>query len=222
MGWLGFGAAFVAFAVSHSFPTRPAVKARLVRRLGARGFTVAYALLSLAMLALLIFAAGRAPYVAVWYQHPWQVHVVHIGMLIVCLIAALALLRPNPFSFGGAHDERFDPARPGIVRWARHPVLLALGLWAGLHLLVNGDLAHLLLFAPLFAFALAGMRLIDARKRREMGAERWQALRDAVRAGPILPRPASWPGAILRVVIGVAAFAALILLHPLVIGVPAM
>jgi hypothetical protein len=61
---------------------------------------------------------------------PWQYHVVLVVMLPVCLILSLAIARPNPFSFGGARNETFDPARPGIVRLNRHPLLLALALWS--------------------------------------------------------------------------------------------
>ena len=222
MSWVGYAAVFVAFFVTHSIPVRPAVKARLTARLGAGGFGMAYSALSLAMLALLIWSAGQAPFVQLWAQLPWQRHAAHLGMLAVCVILALSVGRPNPFSFGGAGNDRYDPARPGITRWMRHPVLVALALWAGVHLLPNGDLAHVLLFGALGAFALAGGRVIDRRKRRVMGAQTWQALDAARRAGPLLPRPRAWGGAILRLAAALAVFIALLAAHPVVIGVPAV
>ena len=222
MGWAGFAAVFAAFFLTHSVPLRPAVKARLVAVTGARAFGMAYSLLSLGMLALLIHAAGEAPHVLLWGQWPWQVHVVQAGMLAVCLLLAFSVARPNPFSFGGARNERFDPARPGVVRVLRHPVLVALGLWAGLHLLPNGDLAHVVLFGVLGAFALAGMRLVDRRKKRLLGDAAWQRLNREVRAGPLIPVPVSWAAVAGRAAIGLSAYGVLVALHPVVIGVPVM
>jgi len=222
MGWAGFAAVFAGFFLTHSIPLRPAVKARLVGALGPRGFGWAYSALSLAMLTFLIRAAGAAPYLQLWYQMGWHRHVAHLGMLAVCLILAFSIARPNPFSFGGTRNDSFDPDRAGIVRRTRHPVLLALALWAGVHLLSNGDLAHVILFAVLGGFAIAGQTLIDRRKRRDLGLSHWTALVSARKAAPRLQRPLSWRGVILRGLVGLVVFAALILAHPYVIGVPAL
>lgn len=219
MGWAGFAAVFAGFFLTHSIPVRPAVKARLVGMLGPRGFGLAYSALSLAMLTVLIRAAGAAPALQLWYQMGWHRHVAHLGMLAVCLILAFSIARPNPFSFGGAGNDTFDPDRAGLVRWTRHPILLALALWAGVHLLPNGDLAHVILFAVLGGFAIAGQALIDRRKRRDLGAAHWAARESARTAAPRLQRPLSRRGAILRGLVGLVAFAALILAHPHVIGV---
>jgi len=214
MGWAEFVAAYGMFFLSHSVPVRPPVRGWLQARLGPSGFTLAYSVLSLAALAWLIGAAGRAPHVVLWHWAPWQAHVPIAVMGPVCLILALSLARPNPFSFGGARNHLFDPARPGIVRWSRHPLLLALALWAGAHAVPNGDLAHVILFGTFAGFALVGGRLIDRRKRREMG-EAWQRLQAAVAAAPRLPRRAP----LARILAGGALYAALIWLHPLVFGV---
>lgn len=217
MGWLEFAAAFAAFFVTHSLPVRPPLRLILQAALGSRGFTLAYSALSLAALAWLIGAAGRAPFVPLWNWAAWQPWVPLVALLPVCLILALAIARPNPFSFGGARNADFDPARAGIVRLHRHPLLLALALWAAAHAVPNGDLAHLVLFGTFAVFAAVGMRLVDRRRQREMG-EGWQQLRDAVARTPVWP--ASLTGdAALRLVAGLVLYAALILLHPAIIGV---
>jgi len=217
MGWFEFGCAYAVFFLSHSIPVRPPVRPRLEARLGRTGFTLAYSVLSLGVLAWLIGAAGRAPHVPLWGWAPWQHHVPLAVMGPVCLILALAVARPNPFSFGGMGNDAFDPARPGIVRWARHPLLLALALWAAAHVVPNGDLAHVILFGTFAAFALLGGRLIDRRKRREMGAE-WRRLRAAVASAPGVPRSVSG-GTLLRLAAAAALYAALLWAHPLVFGV---
>ncbi|WP_323771840.1 NnrU family protein [Antarctobacter sp.] len=222
MSWTGFAAVFVAFFLTHSIPVRPAVKSRIVGVVGARGFTIGYSALSIGMLALLIWAAGQAPYIQLWPQMGWQRHLVHVGMLAVCLILALSIARPNPFSFGGARNTEFDPSRPGIVRWLRHPILLALALWAGLHLLPNGDLAHVILFGVLGTFAIAGRAIIDRRNRRLKGAAVWKDLRSRVASGPRFHAPLSWGGLGIRLGLAVAGFTLLLWMHPVVIGVSAL
>ena len=152
-GWWAFALAFAAFFASHAIPVRPPVKARLEAVLSRRGFTLAYSLLSLLILYWLIKAAGRAPYVALWDRAPWQTYVPLTAMLAVCFALAFSIGRPNPFSFGGARNETFDPMHPGLVRWTRHPLLLALALWAAAHIVPNGDLAHAILFGAFAAFA---------------------------------------------------------------------
>ncbi|PWJ16603.1 NnrU family protein [Jannaschia seohaensis] len=217
MGWFEFALAYVVFFLSHSLPVRPPLKPWLQARLGASGFTLVYSALSLAVLAWLIAAAGRAPHVTLWDWAPWQVHVPLIVMGPVCVILALSIGRPNPFSFGGARNDLFDPARPGIVRWSRHPLLAALALWAAAHILPNGDLAHVILFGTFAAFALLGGRLIDRRKRREMGPE-WQRRRDCVADAPLLSASQSG-GTLLRVAAGIALYGALLWAHPFLFGV---
>lgn len=215
MGWTEFAAALGTFLLSHAVPVRPPAKPWLVGLLGQRGFTIAYSLLSLAVLAWLITAAGRAPFVMLWAWEPWHNHLVLAVMAVVCLILALAIGRPNPFSFGGTNNAAFDPARPGIVGWMRHPLLAALTLWAGAHAFANGTLAHVLMFGIFAAFALLGGRLIDRRRQREMGPE-WQRLhRVIVRPGP----GAVMFGQPLRLVAGGALYLVLILIHPLLFGV---
>jgi uncharacterized membrane protein len=218
VGWLEFIAAFAVFFLSHSLPTRPAVKSRIVAAIGPCGFAIAYSILSLAVLYWLLMAAGRAPVLILWDWAPWQNQVPLVAMAVVCILLALTIARPNPFSFGGAHNDRFSADRPGVVRWTRHPILAALAIWACAHVVPNGDLAHLILFGSFAGFAVLGMRIIDRRRKREMGAE-WNRLHDALRKGPLFHSPASVPGLSVRVILGILAYAALLQLHPLVFGV---
>ena len=138
-------------------------------------------------------------------------------MLPVCLILAVTVARPNPFSFGSARNDRFDPMRPGLVCWTRHPLLLALVLWAGAHVVPHGDLGHVILFGTFAVFAALGGRLIDRRKRRETGSD-WERLRTDAAAAPM--RIAAPPSAtLLRLSAGFGLYAGLIWLHPVLFGV---
>lgn len=218
-GWGEFIAAYGVFLASHAIPVRPPVKPYLIARLGRAGFSLAYSILSVAVLIWLIVAAGRAPHVELWPRAAWQNHVTLAAMTATCVILALAAYKPNPFSFGGWRNETFDPARPGIIGWIRHPFLAALALWAAGHILPNGDVAHGALFGGFSLFALLGMRLIDRRRRREMGEEHWSSLLQAARSGRGLRLDANAVGRLLAAVV---LLAALVALHPRIIGLDAM
>ena len=214
-GWGEFIAAYGAFLASHAIPVRPPVRPFLTARLGKAGFSLAYSLLSIAVLVWLVVAAGRAPHVELWPRAAWQNHVTLGAMAAACLILAFSAFRPNPFSFGGWRNASFNPARPGIVGWIRHPFLAALALWAAGHLAPNGDLAHGLLFGGFALFALFGQRLIDRRRKREMGDGRWETLARAARSGrSIAPNAATFA----RLAAALALLVALIWLHPHIIG----
>lgn len=219
MEWAEFALAFVVFFVSHSVPVRPPIKPRLVKALGQRGFTIVYSALSLGVLVWLIVAAERAPFVPLWYWALWHTYIALALMLLACLVLALGIGRPNPFSFGGAQNHRFDAQRPGIIRLTRHPLLLGLGLWAVAHLIVNGDLAHVILFGVFSVFAAFGSRLVDRRKQREMG-DAWDRLQIEAKQRPLASVliPVSM-SASLRITLGVTIFLVLIWIHPWIIGV---
>ncbi len=217
MGWGGFALAFGMFMLSHSLPVRPPIKQRLVVWLGPRGFLIGYSALSVLVLAWLIVAARNAPYVVLWHWAPWQSLVPLFAMLFVCLILCLSLGRPNPLSFGGLENERFDPMEPGLVRVFRHPLLAALALWALSHLVPNGDLAHVIMFGFFGVFAIMGGGIIDRRKRSEMGQE-WHAQLEEVARAPIATAVRStMTGA--RIFAALSLWVGLLLLHPHVLGV---
>lgn len=210
-GWLELAAAYAAFVAAHAVPVRPPVRRRLTALLGDRPYLVLYSAVSLLLLWWLIAAAGRAPYLPLWEQAPWQRRLALPAMALACLLVAFGVGRPNPFSFGGGDPKHYDPARPGIVGVTRHPLLWAMALWAGVHLLANGDLAHALLFGGFLAMALGGIAMLDRRSRMRLGAA-WPRL--AVRR---LPR---WqPGDGLRLLAAAVMLTGLLLAHPAVIGV---
>lgn len=215
MGWSEFVAVFAGFYVLHSVPVRPPVRPWLVARLGHAGFGIAYSLLSLVMLAALFVSVDRAPHVPLWPEPPGSHWLVLAAMTAAGLILTFGLFRPNPLSFGGTRNAVFDPRNPGLLRWVRHPVLAAFFLWSSAHLTVNGDVAHAVMFGSFAGFALYGMRIIDRRRRREVGDEVWRRTVAQMRAAPVsLPRDA-----VLRAAGALAAVVVLILLHPWFAGV---
>lgn len=222
-GWGELLAAFAVFLLSHALPARPALRAPLARALGERGYLLLYSAASLAALAWLVAAAWRAPYVGLWDYAPWQAWAANALMLPAILLLAFGVGAPNPLSFGGT-AAGFDADRPGVVGLARHPLLWAIALWAVAHALPNGNLAQAGLFLAFAGFALLGMRVLDKRRRRQLGEAEWRRLS---------ARTSLWPGAALlagrwrprggpgpaRLAAALLLWLALLALHPAVVGV---
>ncbi len=89
-------------------------------------------------------------------------------VLLAFLIGVPGLMMPNPTSVGQAGAVANDVH--GILRVTRHPFLWSVAIWAGFHLLANGDLASVILFGTFFVLALSGTASIDAKRKRKLGA----------------------------------------------------
>lgn len=222
MDWLNFGAAYLAFFASHAVPAAPHVRRGLRQVLGARGYGLLFSAVSVAILGWMIVAAGQAPYVQIWAQWPWMRWVTNGAMLCAVLLAACGIGAPNPLSFDG-RARGYDPQHPGIAGVTRHPLLWALLIWALAHMLVNGDLAHVILFGSFALFCPVGMRMLDRRNRHLMGPA-WDRLAARTSVIPFAAlvqgrwHPVTWP-APGRLLLGLAVWCLLLALHPYVIGV---
>ncbi len=90
---------------------------------------------------------------------------------------------------------------------AKHPMLLAVKIWATAHLLANGDLGSMLLFGGFLAWAVSARISLKRRARAAGGA-------------PAVAAPAGWRNDALVVLIGVVAwFVFARYLHYALIGV---
>lgn len=170
-GWLEFTLAMAAFAGSHFVPRLRDLRGRLIALVGRRTYFSVYGLVSLAILAWIIAAAGRAPFVMLWPQEPWMRWVPNLVMPLALVLAAAGFGIRQPHTVGAKRGATFDPGNPGLAAVTRHPLLLALALWAGAHVLPNGDLAHVILFGGFAALSLAAIPLFDARARRLEGPD---------------------------------------------------
>ncbi len=170
-----FLAAIALFLLAHVVPPAPPVRARLVATLGRRAYLALYSLLSLALIAWVVRAAMRAPYLPLWEAAPWHALVPLVLMPIAAWLVVAGLWEANPLSVS-LQQARDGDALPPITAVTRHPLLWGLLLWALAHVPPNGDLVSLILFGGMAALAVGGMFVLDRRKRRTIGEQKWRAM----------------------------------------------
>lgn len=101
------------------------------------------ALISLAGIVLMVIGYRAAPVTEVWTPPAFLTHLNNLLMLIAVFLLGIGKMR-------------------GVVRTKlRHPMLGAVKVWALAHLLVNGDLASIVLFGGLLAWAVISLILIN-------------------------------------------------------------
>lgn len=160
------------------------LRLRLIDRLGAKIYHVGFGILSLLGLLWLLHAYRGAAYVETWGQLAGFKPVAAALVLVAFLLVVIGLLSRNAILPAGG-----EPAT-GIQRITRHPVLGGLALWAATHLLVNGDLAALILFGSLLGLVAFGGRSVAAKRREKLGAD-WAGYAAAT---SVIPFQAIWQG----------------------------
>jgi len=160
--------ATAAFLGTHFVSSTP-LRAAIVRSTGERAYLGLYVVAALATLGWMVHAYLRAPVEPLW---PGLRLVPAVIMPFAFILLVGGLLQKNPTAVGQAKFlAQEDPAR-GMLRVTRHPVMWAILLWAGAHVLARGDVKSLVFFGGFLLLAALGTRLIDARKAREAG-EAW-------------------------------------------------
>jgi uncharacterized membrane protein len=178
----------VLFLGSHTLTTFRERRAGLIARVGEGPYKGLYALVALTGFALIVWGFSRyraGDWVQLWTPPHWTRHVT----ILLMWFAFVALAASG--------------RAPGRIRgWLRHPMLVAVKIWALAHLLANGDLGGLLLFGSFLAWAVYDR--IAVKRRGDVGAPRVAAFTraDAVAVGG-----------------GTVAYVAMIFLHPVLIGV---
>lgn len=213
--------ATAAFLVAHYVSSTP-LRAWLVKLLGSNGYIVLYSSAAVATLVAMVWAYLRAPHIGLWYV-PALRYAPLIVMPVALLLLVSGLITRNPTAVGqGRWFRGSDPAR-GILRVTRHPVMWAIALWAAAHVLARGDVASVVFFGAFLALAVTGTALIDRRKRAEHG-ENWRRLAEVTSSVPFAAiaggRNRFDAGEIgwVAPALALAAYAALIWLHPLLFG----
>jgi uncharacterized membrane protein len=110
--------------------------------MGNAGKGVAAAVI-LAGLVLMVIGYRGAEFINLWYPPAWTVHLNNLLMLLAVFVYGMSATR-------------------GRLRGKmRHPQLVAVKIWAVAHLLVNGDLASVILFGGMLAWAVVEVIVIN-------------------------------------------------------------
>jgi len=171
MGTLIFGV--MLWALPHWFKR---IMPNIRTTLGQPG-RIVVALAILASIILMIFGYRSAPLITIWTPPAFLVHLNSLLMLIAFAVFAVS------------HTKgRFR----GLLR---HPMLHSVQIWAVAHLLVNGDLASIILFGSMLLWATGSIFLINR-------AEAWNR-----------PAPGDKPKDILFIGITIASFLVVAAIH---------
>ncbi|WP_311272320.1 MULTISPECIES: NnrU family protein [unclassified Rhizobium] len=168
----------------------PGFRNKMIAQMGEGPWKGAYSVVSILAVAFVAYAFGQARQVTgILYSPPiWTSHIALTLMLFSMICLAASLL----------------PAGH-IATKMKHPLVLAVKIWALAHLLANGETSSVLLFVAILAW---GVVVRISLKRR-------------ARAGEVVTRPfVSAHYDILAVVLGIVLWAAFIWkLHEWLIGV---
>jgi len=183
------------------------LRERITGKLGEKPWKGIVTLVALAGLAAIIIGFRRTPYAPVFYSPPlWAQYIPLIAM---------------PFAFigfVGAYSSK------DITRITRHPMLWGVALWAASHLAANGTAPDMVLFGSFLVFALVMQPLADTAAARRDPA-RWTEIRErtsalpfaALLAGRAAPKHGDF--AIKAALHGLAAYAAVLVIHAWLLGV---
>ena len=161
------------------------------KQFGEGPYMGTYSLVSLIGFGLMIYGFGATRGMGVLYVPPtWLAHI-----NLVLTIPALILLVASQIPAGY------------IKKATKHPMLLAVKLWAVGHLLANGELNSVMLFGSFLAFAVFDRIMVKQRGDNGLGAD--VALKPAMD--------------FISVLVGLGVWAAIALwLHPILFGVYAL
>jgi uncharacterized membrane protein len=215
--------AAIVFAAIHLGVSGTRLRDDLVGRMGLPAYMIGFSVASVAVLIWLISAYKAAPYVPTW-GNPEPFKPVAIALMLPAfLLVVIGLTTPNPTAVA---QEAFAVQAPqGIVCITRHPFLMGVALWSLVHLIANGDVASLLFFGSLAVVSIAGPASIDAKRRRSLGPDVWDAFAAKTSIIPfkaILDGRSAWTLGSLgwwRPAAGAAAYALMLGGHAHIVGV---
>lgn len=174
-------AGLVLFLGAHTVPMLTGLRAQVAGAVGDVGYKIAFAIVSAVGLILIIMGygalQGSGDNPIIWVPPVWTRHL----SLLLMVFAMIALV------------AAYVPSRIRDV--LKHPMLVAVKIWALSHLLANGDLASMLLFGTFLVWAVFDR--ISVKKRGSLG--------------PLGAKSGGLVGDVIAVVLGLALYAFLLL-----------
>jgi uncharacterized membrane protein len=181
----------IIFLGAHVFVSMRNERAVLIAKMGELPYRGVFAFVSIVGIVLIGYgyASYRASgFIQIWYPPLWTRHIVE-SLMWPASIAVVAAYIPG-----------------NIKRVLKHPLLVAVKVWAVAHLCANGDLGGIILFGSVLAWAVYDR--VSLKHRADAGA-------------PSIPL-GGWRNDVIAVVVGTILYLALgFVFHPIVVGVPA-
>jgi uncharacterized membrane protein len=178
----------VVFLGAHTFTTLRGPRQSLVDAVGLGAYKGLYSVVSLIGFVLICigFSRYRADGSILLWSPPTGMRHLTIALMWFAFVSLAAM----------------NPAPSRIRGWLRHPMLVAIKIWALAHLLANGDLGGVILFGSFLAWAVYDR--IAVKRRGDLGALRVAGFTRA-------------DG--LTLVVGTVLWVAMMFAHPYLIGV---
>ena len=166
------------FVGAHLGVSSTPLRGRLVSAVGERGYLGIYSLLALTTLVYLIWMYGEVPrYHYLWLPAPALYWVAKLVMPIAFIFLLGGFMVKNPTAVGMegvlSDPEQRKKSVSGLLRITRHPFQWGVALWAGTHIVANGDTVSVIFFSSFVALSLGGTVLLDKKKAAAFGAD-WE------------------------------------------------
>jgi uncharacterized membrane protein len=216
--------ACIVFVGGHILLSGTPMRGMIVKVIGETAFLGLFSVIALASIVWMSWAYADTDYVELWHAGHALKGIAWLVMVPAVIFVVCGNATPNPSSVGSEKVLGRDDAARGIFSVTRHPLMWGIALWAGAHLLANGDLASLIFFVSLLVLVFAGVASQEAKKKAKMG-EAWDRFTAATSFVPFVAiverrRSLDWKGiGWWRLGLSAVVYAAFVLLHPWVIGV---
>jgi len=157
LGWILLLAGLALWSAAHLMRrVAPDLRARLGDPADPKDRSKAlFAVAILVSVVMMVYGYRWAGFVSVWFPPVWTVHLTNLLMVLAFYIF-----------FAGAAGVK-------LAARIRHPQLIGFKTWAVAHLLVNGDLASIVLFGGLLAWAVVEVIRINKAEGREWTRPDW-------------------------------------------------
>lgn len=134
----------------HLVPAMPGVRTRFYGSLGEKRYKAMFSVISAIGLVLIVAGYAHAPaQPRLFNPLPAAVLAAPLTMIVSFILLAAANMRTH------------------IRRTLRHPMLIGVGLWAGVHLLANGELRATILFGAFLAYVVVDLLSVVQRNARK-------------------------------------------------------
>lgn len=185
-------AGLILFVAVHSIPLKAELRTKVVARMGEGAYKGIFSLLSLLGFYFIVTGKSSAPVVAVWQPAAWSAWATIVLMFVAIILVVAAYFPSN------------------VKRYTAHPMLWGVSIWAVAHLLSNGDLASMILFAGFGLYAIIGL---IAERKKSSAAD--TSISDSTVS-------ARWTSDFLLVALGTVVYATIIFFHMSMFGKPVL